>query len=218
MNSPSPSELATQTGNLPKLAVGSNNPGKLAELRTLLGDEAEIISIADLDLESPEETGSTFEENAQLKARFIFEQTGLPSLADDSGLEVDSLHGLPGVRSARFAGDQHNDADNRALLLEKLANVPAERRTARFVAVIAVVDCDGSMSSSRGTCEGHIALAERGTGGFGYDSLFEVADGRTMAEVDPKEKNDLSHRGQAVRMAMPGIRAALSSATRARPQ
>ena len=192
-----------------KLALASNNRGKIAEFQSLLGDEADIVSLEDLDLDSPEETGSTFEENALLKAQFVLDQTGLPTLADDSGLEVDILGGLPGVRSARYAGEQHNDADNRALLLETLSRVPAEQRTARFVAVIAVIGNQGTVSYTRGTCEGRIALQERGSGGFGYDSLFEFPDGRTMAELSSEEKNAISHRGNAIRLALPEIRAAL---------
>jgi XTP/dITP diphosphohydrolase len=198
-----------QVTRRPKLAIASNNRGKIAEFQSLLGDEANIVSLDDLELDSPEETGTTFEENALLKAQFVFEQTGLPTLADDSGLEVDFLGGLPGVRSGRYAGEQHDDADNRALLLETLKGVPVEQRSARFVAVIAVIDHQGIASFTRGTCEGRIALKERGSGGFGYDSLFEFPDGRTMAELSSEEKNAISHRGNAIRLALPEIRAAL---------
>jgi XTP/dITP diphosphohydrolase len=193
----------------PKLAIASSNPGKLAEFQSLLGSEVDILSLADLGLDSPEETGVTFEANAELKARFVFSRTGFVTLADDSGLEVDALDGQPGVRSARYAGEQHDDAANRRLLLQALVEVPMPLRTARFVAAIAVVDANGSLFLSRGACEGQIARGERGSGGFGYDSLFELPDGRTMAELRSNEKNEVSHRSVALRSALPGLRSAL---------
>lgn len=193
----------------PVLALASSNPGKVIEFQSLLGNAVEIRSLIELGLASPEETGSTFEANAVLKARFVFERTGMVTLADDSGLEVDALGGAPGVVSARYAGEQHNDADNRALLLDNLNPMQGKPRTARFVAVIAIVDANGHVSLSRGTCEGLIAPAERGTSGFGYDSLFELPDGRTMAEHSNEEKNAVSHRAHAMRHAMPALRAAL---------
>jgi XTP/dITP diphosphohydrolase len=137
----------------------------------------------------------------------------LPTLADDSGLEVDALGGAPGVHSARFAGDQPNDADNRRLLLSELAANPDASRCARFVAVIAYIDERGHLECVRGTCEGRIALEERGTGGFGYDSLFEISDGRTMAQLSPTEKNAVSHRGHALRQILPILLLSLGVAT-----
>jgi XTP/dITP diphosphohydrolase len=193
----------------PILAIASNNQGKIAELRSLLGDAVHVVTLADLGLESPEETGQTFRENAELKARYVHDQTGLLALADDSGLEVDALDGRPGVHSARFAGESATDADNRALLLAELTDVPTTGRTARFVSVIAMVDEDGGLHAARGICEGVITFRERGSNGFGYDSIFELADGQTMAELDPDEKNKRSHRGQAMRHALPAVRAAL---------
>jgi XTP/dITP diphosphohydrolase len=193
----------------PILAIASNNQGKIAELRSLLGDAVYVVTLAGLGLESPEETGQTFQENAEFKARYVHDHTGLPALADDSGLEVDALDGRPGVRSARFAGEAATDADNRALLLAELTDVPTTRRTARFVSVIAMVDEDGGLHAARGTCEGVITFQERGANGFGYDSIFELADGQTMAELDPHEKNRRSHRGLAMRHALPAVRAAL---------
>lgn len=194
---------------LPTLAVASGNAGKIAEFHTLLGEGVEIMSLRDLGLLSPEETGTTFEENALLKARYVFDQVGMVTLADDSGLEVDALDGAPGVLSARYAGDQHDDAANRVRLLDALDNVADESRTARFVAVIAIIDLEGEVTLARGTCEGLITRQERGLGGFGYDSLFELPDGRTMAELSAATKNTVSHRAQAMRIAMPVLRAAL---------
>lgn len=191
------------------LALASRNLGKIAEFQVILGNAVDIMSLTHLGLTSPEETGSTFEANAVLKAQYVFEQTGMVTLADDSGLEVDALGGAPGVVSARYAGEQHDDADNRALLLRNLGSMRGQPRTARFVAVIAIIDGQGHVSLSRGTCEGSIAFDERGTGGFGYDSLFELPDGRTMAELTAQAKNQVSHRADAVRQAMPALRAAL---------
>lgn len=193
----------------PQLALASSNPGKIAEFRAILGEDINLVSLIDLGLSSPEETGSTFEANAELKARYVFEHCGLVTLADDSGLEVDALEGRPGVMSARYAGDGHEDAANRALLLRTLGSLPDGKRTARFVAVIAFIDGQGELTLSRGTCEGRITFEERGSGGFGYDSLLELADGRTLAEVDSASKNVVSHRANAMRRALPTVRAAL---------
>lgn len=193
----------------PVLAVASANPGKIREFRSLLGDAVDVVSLPDLGLESPEETGSTFEENALLKARHLFRACGKVTLADDSGLEVDALGGKPGVHSARFAGEHRNDADNRALLVRKLHAVPDDARTARFVAVIALIGIDGATGLYRGECEGRIVRKERGHGGFGYDPLFELKGGRTMAELDAHGKNAISHRAMALRRALPDLRAAL---------
>lgn len=193
----------------PVLAIASSNQGKIAEFRSLFGNEVDIMSLPDLGFTSPAETESTFDDNALLKARYVYEQGGMVTLADDSGLEVDALVGAPGVWSARYAGEQHNDADNRALLLQTLSALPNRPRTARFVAAIAIIDTRGSVSLFRGTCEGSIAFEERGSSGFGYDSLFELPDGRTMAELSNEEKNAVSHRAFAVRHAIPTLRAAL---------
>lgn len=195
----------------PRLVVASNNAGKIAEFRNLLGDHADVLSMIDLGIESPEETGSTFEENAELKARFIHDMSGSVTIADDSGLEVDALNGQPGVRSARYAGEQHNDADNRAFLLANMLDIPAGERTCRFVAALSLIDGEGNLRTVRGICEGTIGFEERGDHGFGYDSLFVTADGRTMAELTPDEKGAISHRGQAVRAIADAVRAALAA-------
>lgn len=193
----------------PTLAIASSNRGKIAEFRALLGAGVTVVSLADLGLDSPEETGDTFEVNAALKARYVHDRTGLPVLADDSGLEVDALGGLPGVRSARFSGVTATDAGNRELLLRSMAHVPDNARSARFVCVIALVDRFGDVYLTRGTCDGAIAFAERGVHGFGYDAVFSLPDGRTMAELPPEEKNLISHRSQALRLAGPEIRRVL---------
>ena len=195
----------------PRLALASNNPGKIEQFHSLLGDAVDIVTLADFGLSSPEETGATFEENATIKARFLHEHTGLPTLADDSGLEVDALDGAPGVRSARFAGEQSDDAANRRLLLSKLSSIPNDSRGGRFVAVIALIDEAGHLAIARGACEGRIAHEERGTGGFGYDAIFQFPDGRTMAQLSPAEKNAVSHRGHALREILPMLRRTLGA-------
>jgi XTP/dITP diphosphohydrolase len=192
--------------NLPTLAIATGNQGKLSEFREMLGEGVTLVSLADLGLDSPEETGSTFEENAELKARHVFQLTGLPVLADDSGLVVDALDGAPGVLSARYAGPGASDAGNRARLLQDLDGVPASNRGSRFVCVIALVDQLGGLHLSRGTCEGSIAFEERGEHGFGYDPLFELPDGRMMGELEPWEKNRISHRSKALQHAGPEVR------------
>jgi XTP/dITP diphosphohydrolase len=186
-----------------RVVLASANPGKLRELAALLAPFGlELVSQRALGIESPEETGSTFAENALLKARHAARGAQLPALADDSGIEVDALGGRPGVWSARFAGEGASDAQNLALLLEQLAGVPAERRTARYQCVVAWVESadDAAPLLGQGTWEGHIALAPRGSGGFGYDPAFIPAgDTRTAAELPAEEKNRVSHRAQALR-------------------
>jgi XTP/dITP diphosphohydrolase len=161
------------------------------------------LSLDDLpQVEEIEEHGTTFAENAALKARAVMQATGLPALADDSGLEVDALDGEPGVRSARFAGPGASDAERNALLLERLEGTPAVRRSARFRCVVAFVDPKEPERAhlEEGSCEGRILDAPRGDGGFGYDPVFYVESlNRTFAEATPEEKNRLSHRGQAMR-------------------
>lgn len=194
---------------LPRLVLASNNPGKAREFRDLLGGRVEIVSMFDLGLESPPETESTFLGNATIKALYLHERTGEVTIADDSGLVIDALGGRPGVYSARYAGDHGDDAANRALVLEQLGSTPDSERTARFVADIVVVDRAGTVSSVEGVCEGSIGREERGTNGFGYDSLFVLPSGQTMAELAPLEKSLISHRGDAVRQILPELEAAL---------
>jgi XTP/dITP diphosphohydrolase len=196
----------------PRLLVATRSPHKLAELRDLLGvPHAELVTLDALGVEEDvAETGSTFEPNARLKARFGARATGLPTIADDSGLEVAALGGGPGVRTRRYAGETATDDDNNAKLLAALAGLPPERRAARYVCVLALAlpDERGSRGGQpvrlvRGTCPGRIATAPRGSGGFGYDPIFEPASeppgGRTLGLWTAEEKNRISHRGKAAR-------------------
>jgi XTP/dITP diphosphohydrolase len=200
--------------SMTKLLVATTNPGKLAEYRELLRDLPVALTylrdegIAD---EIPE-TGTTFEANAHLKAQGYAQLSGLPTLADDSGLEVDALGGEPGVYSARY-GDRANDAERSALVLEKLAGAPKAQRTARFVCVIAVALPDGRSFEARGTVEGIIANAPRGTNGFGYDPIFELADGITMAELPAHHKNAISHRAVAARAIRPQLASSITQSS-----
>ncbi len=204
----------------PRLVIATHSAHKLAELRELLRlDRAELVSLDDLGMRSdPDETGETFETNARIKARVGARRTGLPTLADDSGLEVDELHGGPGVRTRRYAGPDATDADNNAKLLAALDGLPPERRGARYVCVLAlalplVVAADRAavpMRTVRGTTRGRIATAPRGTGGFGYDPIFEPAGeppgGRTFGLWSAAEKHAVSHRGRAARRMTPILR------------
>lgn len=188
-----------------ELLLATGNAGKVREFRRLLGDLPGVVlrTLSDLPaMPEPEETGATFEENASIKARAAAEATGMMVLADDSGLEVDALDGRPGVRSARYAGPGASDADNNALLLQELSDVPEGQRTARYRVVLALVDPGGPLGRcphyARGACEGRIGRVPRGEGGFGYDPIFEP-DGHdcTMAELSPTQKSAIDHRGEA---------------------
>lgn len=184
------------------LVVATHNPGKAREFAKLLsGLPLEVVGLdAFPSAPVPEETGTTFTENALLKARDAFATTGgHRSVADDSGLAVDALDGAPGVYSARYAGEPADDAANLAKLLDELRGLPPERRTARFVCVLALVGPEGETTFT-GTCEGTLLDAPRGTGGFGYDPIFvPTGHDRTFAEMTAEEKAALSHRGTAVR-------------------
>lgn len=182
-----------------RLVLATHNRGKLAELRRILdGLDVELLSAADVDLPDVEETGTTFEANALLKARAAAAASGLPAVADDSGLEVDALGGAPGVRSARYAGAHGDDEANLRLVLARTEGV-ADRR-ARFVCVAALVTPDGREWTTRGTLEGTLTTAPRGDGGFGYDPiLVPLGDTRTTAEMTPHDKDAISHRGKAFR-------------------
>ncbi len=182
----------------------TRNRGKLAELRALLaGLELEVLSLDEVDVPEVEETGDSFEANAVKKAREVSAALGLPALADDSGLEVDALDGAPGVRSARYAGEQCDDEANNDKLLAALAEVPGDRRTARFRSVLAFADGDEVLTAD-GACEGVVLRERRGTGGFGYDPLFYVPElGATFAELGVGTKNDRSHRAVAMRAMKP---------------
>lgn len=186
-----------------RLVIATNNKGKLREFRRLLEPLGlEVVAIGDaVDEFHVDETGTTFADNATLKARAASELTGCPALADDSGLEVDALDGRPGVRSARFAGEGASDAANNELLLKQLAGVADGARTARFRCAIAFYESSEALVIVDGTCEGVIRHSPSGADGFGYDPLFSVPEcgGRSFAELDPAEKDRVSHRGKALR-------------------
>ena len=204
----------------PRLLVATHSVHKLAELRDLLElERAELVSLDDLGItDDPDETGATFETNARIKARFGARRTGLPTLADDSGLEVEALHGGPGVWTRRYAGPAATDVDNNTKLLAALDGLPPERRGARYVCVLAVAlpHADAGpgdalpIRSVRGTTRGRIAAAPRGSGGFGYDPIFEPSGeppgGRTFGLWSVDEKNAVSHRGRAARRMTPILR------------
>lgn len=182
-----------------KIVLASHNTKKAAELRAILASPGcEILTLADFPgAPEPEETGETFEENAIIKAASALAFTGLPSLADDSGLMVDALGGAPGVRSARFSGG--GDKANNTLLLQKLQNTPDDKRTARFVSVVALALPGRAPALFRGECEGVILHEPEGTGGFGYDPLFYSRDlQKSFAAAPASEKNTISHRARAL--------------------
>ena len=192
-----------------RLLIATHNPGKLSELTRLLGDVPfDLVSLADVGINHQvDETGETFEQNATLKAETYARLSGLPTLADDSGLEVDALDGEPGVRSARYAGDNASDADRIAFLLRKLDNILEADRTARFRCVIALARPGGPLELHPGACEGRILEAPRGSNGFGYDPVFFVpALGKSMAELTTEQKNRVSHRSEAARKAAASLR------------
>ncbi len=193
------------------LILATGNPGKVRELTELLTQLAiEVLPQSVPGVDDAEETGLSFVENALIKARHAARQTGLPALADDSGLCVDALGGAPGIRSARYAGPNADDAANRARLLTALNGVPIEQRAARFVCVLVLLNHaeDPLPLICQGEWQGRIALAERGDNGFGYDALFELPDsGRTAAELTADEKQRHSHRGRALRQLLSALRA-----------
>jgi XTP/dITP diphosphohydrolase len=208
-----------------KILIGTNNPGKVHELMAILGVlPVETVTLRQAGIEMDvAETGATYEANARLKAESFAQATGLLTLADDSGLEVDALGGAPGVYSARYAGDGASDAARRARLLAVLRDVPPPR-PARFRCVIAltipeqkdptrlVISSGLTTHFFEGTCEGEISLEERGTNGFGYDPVFFVpAYGCTMAELPEAVKNQISHRARAARAALPFLQSWLAN-------
>ena len=193
------------------IVLASSNAGKLREFNQLLGDlDIEVVPQSQFNVTDAEETGLTFVENAILKARNAAQHTNLPALADDSGLEVDALHGAPGIYSARYAGPQASDAENLEKLLAMLKDVPEEKRGARFQCVLVYLRhaLDPTPLICQGTWEGRILTAPRGASGFGYDPVFFVpTHACSAAELPPETKNALSHRGQALRrllVALPG--------------
>jgi XTP/dITP diphosphohydrolase len=199
-----------------RLIVATRNPDKLIELRRILDAGQVPVDVSDLDEfpDMPEvaETGLTFTENALLKARAVAACTGLPAVADDSGLCVDALNGMPGVLSARWAGRHGADHANLELVLAQLADIPADHRGAQFACAAALVLPSGAEHVAEGLLEGSLATAPRGTNGFGYDPIF-VPDGYeiTTAQMDPADKDKISHRGRALRHLAPIIAALLGS-------
>jgi XTP/dITP diphosphohydrolase len=196
-----------------RLVVATANSGKLREFRSLLaGLPYELTSLAELGLESPAETGSSFLENATLKARHAATLSGFAAVADDSGIEVDALGGAPGIHSARYAGRSGDDLSNNAKLMRALEGVPYERRRARYRCALVLMEAaDAPPLNAEAAWEGFILEAPRGSGGFGYDPYFWLPElDKTAAELTPEEKNRLSHRGKALR--------ALREALLARPE
>jgi XTP/dITP diphosphohydrolase len=186
-----------------KLVVATANKNKLQEIKNILGKFSfDIVSMKDEGInEKIKETGKTFEENALLKAKRVFDLTGETVIADDSGLETDFLNGAPGVYSSRFAGVNATDKERSKKLLELMKDVPFKERTARFICVIAVVSGKEVFFTVKGVCEGYVAFEEKGDNGFGYDPVFLVPElGKTMAQLTPQEKNKVSHRGKALKL------------------
>ena len=200
------------------IVLATTNPGKVREFRALLaGLQVRVAGLDEVGLAAPQETGTTFAENAALKARHAAEGSGLLAVADDSGLEVDALGGAPGVYSARWAGEGADDEANRRRLIRELAVVPDGARGARFRCAIAIAVPGGATEIVEGECEGKVVTEPRGGGGFGYDPLFLLPErGQTMAELAPAEKNAISHRARAFALALPILHDFLATPT-ARP-
>jgi XTP/dITP diphosphohydrolase len=195
----------------PTLTLATGNPHKLRELAELL-PEVSLQPLPD-GVEMPPETGDTFAANALIKARAAQAAVGGPALADDSGIEAAALEGRPGVRSARYAGENASDEENLAKLLEEVGEAGRDRRVA-YVCVLAYLNAAGEEGLFEGRCEGRLAQKPRGSGGFGYDPAFlpdDIRDGRTMAELEPVEKNAISHRGRAAAMLGAHLAAASSA-------
>lgn len=185
-----------------KILVASNNKSKIKELNAILGElGVECVSLSDMGINAEvEETGSTFFENAKIKAEAFYKIAKIPTISDDSGLEVDALNGEPGVFSARYAGEHGNDDKNNQKLLENLKNVPDDKRTAHFKTVVYLVLDENTFISAEGTVNGFILNEKRGCNGFGYDPLFFSPElKKTFAEATAEEKNAISHRGNAIR-------------------
>jgi XTP/dITP diphosphohydrolase len=193
-----------------RLLVATNNPGKIREYRDLMAElDFELVGLSDIGITTEvDETGQTFEENARLKAMAYGQASGLVTLADDSGLEVEVLNGAPGVYSARYAGNGATDADRYRKLLAVLEGVPWELRAARFRCVIALAWPDGRVETFEGQCNGVIGLEPKGTHGFGFDPVFFMPEyGSTMAELPEQVKNRVSHRARAAALALASLTA-----------
>ena len=192
-----------------KLLIATHNPGKIKELSICMEQTPfELLSLSDAGVDlDVEEHGRTYAENASLKATTYADVSGFPTLADDSGLEVDALDGEPGIRSARYAGEDATDCDRVAFLLEKLNDTPHTHWTARFCCVIALARPRGTVELFSGQCDGLIVNRPQGTMGFGYDPIFKIPElGKTMAELRLDEKNRVSHRGRAVQSMVSTLR------------
>lgn len=195
-----------------QIVFATGNEGKMREIRAILSDlGCEILSMREAGIEADIlEDGTTFEENALIKARAVAEYTDAIVLADDSGLEIDYLNKEPGIYSARYLGEDTSYRVKNQNLIDRLAGVPDEKRTARFVCAIAAAFPDGASSVVRATIEGRIGYEERGEGGFGYDPIFYVPEyGKSTAELSAEEKNAISHRGKALRLVKEDIKAKL---------
>lgn len=196
-----------------KFIIATHNKKKLAEMQRILaplGIEAVTDEMVGISLTEAEETGTTFAENAFIKAKSACLESGMPAIADDSGLVVDALDGAPGVYSARYSGEHGNDKSNNDLLLANLKDIADEKRTARFVSSICVVFVDGKKIVVDGACEGKIGYGEKGEGGFGYDPLFMLGD-KSFAEFTAEEKDAVSHRGKAMRKLVTELEKAMAT-------
>ncbi len=184
-----------------KIVIATKNSKKLIEMRNAFSElPLEILSLADFsDLPDAVEDGKTFVENAKIKAEFFMSKTGYACIADDSGLEVDALGGLPGVHSARFAGFHAEDGTNNQMLLKELKRVGVEESKADYRCALVFLDKNGTIFETEGICYGTIKKIARGQGGFGYDPYFYIDENKTMAELTLEEKNKISHRGEALR-------------------
>lgn len=191
-----------------RLVLATRNPGKLRELQAMVDSlDLDVVSVAEFpDVDDVVESGVTFEQNATLKAREVAVATNLPAVADDSGLSVDVLGGCPGVFSARWSGSHGADDANIDLLLAQTGDVPAELLTAQFVCCVALATPDGNVVLRRGELAGRLVRERRGQNGFGYDPIFELPDGRTLAELGAEQKNQISHRARAFAALLPDLR------------
>ena len=182
--------------------LASNNQNKLKEMKKILnplGISVKTASEYGIDLGDIEETGSTFEENAKIKAMSAYKRTSIPAIADDSGLVVDALSGQPGIYSARYSGENSNDQKNIEKLLNNMKDIPQDKRNAHFVCTICCVISEDEIITVRGECYGTISQSPKGTNGFGYDPIFITENGKTFAQLSDEEKAKISHRGNALR-------------------
>ncbi len=188
-----------------KIIFATSNKDKMKEIREIITGDYEVLSMKEAGITAdPEENGSSFEENALIKARAIAAESGCLTLADDSGLEVDAMDKQPGIYSARFLGRDTDYVTKNNYIINQVAGLPEEQRTCRFVCAVAAVWPDGREKVVRGTIEGYVAHEIRGENGFGYDPIFYLPEyQKTTAELDPEEKNAISHRGKALRMILP---------------